>query len=102
MFKQLLAPLFSNKLLILVVIYSLCSTTVWARQTHNEQVSGLDFVNQQLAEQMLNQTRALSNPQLVKAQADLYRAMYEALIKSGFSQEEALQIVVAMASRHDK
>jgi hypothetical protein len=58
----------------------------------------LDFVNSQLAEQMKNQVRAMSNPDLIKAQAVLQRKYYEALIEAGFSKEEALKIVVARAS----
>ncbi|MFT2090804.1 hypothetical protein [Paraglaciecola sp. 2405UD69-4] len=58
-----------------------------------------NFMNAQLSEQLLNQTTALSNDELVKAQAKLLRKHYLALIESGFTKSEALQIVVAMASR---
>ena len=60
----------------------------------------LNFMNEQLSEQLYNQTIVLSEPKLVKAQAELFRKNYEALIQSGFSKDEALQIVVAMASQH--
>ena len=59
----------------------------------------LNFLSEQLAEQLLNQITALSEPKLVKAQAELLRKHYEALIESGFSKSEALQIVIAMASQ---
>ncbi len=59
----------------------------------------LNFMNAQLAEQLLNQTMALSDPQLIQAQANLLRQHYLALIESGFSKDEALQIVIALASR---
>tara|TARA_R110002167_G_scaffold73942_12_gene207245 strand:- start:1578 stop:1808 length:231 start_codon:yes stop_codon:yes gene_type:complete len=72
-----------------------------AQAQPTEKASVLDFVNQQVAEQLLNQTKALSNPELIKAQADYFRAMYQALINSGFSQEESLKIVVAMASKDE-
>jgi hypothetical protein len=42
---------------------------------------------------------ALSEPKLVKAQAQLLRKHYTALVQSGFSKDEALQIVIAMASQ---
>lgn len=58
-----------------------------------------NFMNEQQSEQLYNQTIAASAPKLVKAQADLVRKQYEALISSGFSKSEALQIVIAMASR---
>jgi hypothetical protein len=58
-----------------------------------------NFMNEQLSEQLLNQVAALSDPRLVKAQAELLRKHYEALIQSGFSKNEALQIVIAMASQ---
>ncbi|WP_339720280.1 hypothetical protein [uncultured Paraglaciecola sp.] len=59
----------------------------------------LNFMNEQLSEQLLNQTLALSDSKLIKAQAELLRKHYEALIQSGFSKDEALQLVVAMASQ---
>jgi hypothetical protein len=58
-----------------------------------------NFLNEQLSAQLLNQTKALSDPSLIKAQSELLRAQYQALIEAGFSKEEALQIVIAIASR---
>ena len=58
-----------------------------------------DFLNSQQSEQLKNHTLALSDPALVKAQAHLFRKHYEALIEVGFSKDEALKIVVAMAQR---
>jgi hypothetical protein len=62
----------------------------------------LNFMNEQLSEQLLNHTVALSAPKLVKAQAELLRKHYEALIQSGFSKDEALQLVIAIASQHKR
>jgi hypothetical protein len=59
----------------------------------------LNFMNEQLSEQLLNQTVALSDPKLVKAQAELLRKHYDALVQSGFNKDEALQLVIAMASQ---
>jgi len=59
----------------------------------------LNFMNEQLSEQLYNQTMALSEPKLVKAQAALLRKHYSALVESGFSKDEALKIVIAMASQ---
>lgn len=59
----------------------------------------LNFMSEQLSEQLLNQTVALSDPKLIKAQANLLRKHYEALVKTGFSKDEALQLVIAMASQ---
>lgn len=59
----------------------------------------LNFMNEQLSEQLLNQTIALSDPKLVMAQAQLLRKHYEALVHSGFSKDESLLIVIAMASQ---
>ncbi|MGS2720224.1 hypothetical protein [Paraglaciecola aestuariivivens] len=58
-----------------------------------------NFLNAQLSEQLVNQTKVLSEPQLVKAQAELFRQYYLALIETGFDKDQALQIVVALASR---
>jgi hypothetical protein len=60
----------------------------------------LNFMSEQLSEQLFNQTIALSEPKLVKAQAELLRKRYTALVQSGFSKGEALQLVIAMASQH--
>ncbi|MFT4938718.1 MAG: hypothetical protein ACI88A_001747 [Paraglaciecola sp.] len=62
----------------------------------------LDFLNSQQSEQLKNNTLALSDPALVKAQAQLHRKHYEALIDVGFSKDEALKIVVAMAQRDNQ
>jgi hypothetical protein len=96
-----LRPCLKKRFLRLALILPLFSTPLLAQAQPTEKASVLDFVNQQVAEQLLNQTKAMSNPELIKAQADYTRAMYQALINSGFSQEEALKIVVAMASKDD-
>lgn len=96
-----LRPCLKKRFLRLALILPLFSTPLLAQVQPTEKASVLDFVNQQVAEQLLNQTKAMSNPELIKAQADYTRAMYQALINSGFSQEEALKIVVAMASKDD-
>lgn len=64
-----------------------------------QQQKKLNFMNEQLSEQLFNQTIALSDPKLVKAQAELLRSHYTALLQSGFSKDEALQLVIAMASQ---
>jgi len=58
----------------------------------------LDFVSEQLSVQLLNNLRAKSTPQLVQAQAQYFRLLYLALIDAGFEANEALKIVVAMAT----
>lgn len=64
-----------------------------------ERKNPMNFMNEQLSEQLLNQTLALSDPKLVKAQAELLRKHYQALMEVGFSKSEALQIIVAMSSQ---
>jgi hypothetical protein len=65
---------------------------------HAQEGKQLNFMNEQISEQLLNQTIALSEPNLVKSQAELLRKHYDELVLSGFSKSEALQIVIAMAS----
>jgi hypothetical protein len=65
---------------------------------HAQERKQLNFMNEQLSEQLLNQTIALSDPNLVKAQAALLRKHYDALVLNGFSKSDALQIIIAMAS----
>jgi hypothetical protein len=78
----------------IITILALSVGSVCAQERHP-----LNFMNEQLSEQLLNQTIALSNAKLVKAQAELLRKHYEALIQSGFSKDEALQLVIAMTSQ---
>jgi hypothetical protein len=73
--------------------------TFFVGSINAQEKKALNFMSEQLAEQLLNQITALSEPKLVKAQAELLRKHYEALIQSGFSKDEALQIVIAMASQ---
>ncbi|MBB5213239.1 hypothetical protein [Microbulbifer hydrolyticus] len=44
------------------------------------------------------QLEALGNPELLKAQAKYFRELYLSLKKQGFTEEQAMQIVVALAS----
>ncbi|AEE23269.1 hypothetical protein [Paraglaciecola chathamensis] len=80
--------------LVAGIALSVFSTSI----IHAQQMGNpLDFVNSQLAEQMKNQVRAMSDPDLIKAQAQLQRRYYEALIEAGFSKEEAFKIILATA-----
>ncbi|WP_158968980.1 hypothetical protein [Paraglaciecola sp. L3A3] len=81
------------KILMLVFI-----AVSFAAQSADKKPMGLDFVNQQQATQKLNELRAMSTPELITTQAEYFRKMHQALIASGFSKEEALKIVIAMAS----
>lgn len=86
-------------------ISSLALTATLLIGTHGvfaqEVTNPLDFINSQLAEQLKNQMRALSDPELIKAQAAYHRKFYLALIEQGFSKEEALKITVSTASNND-
>ena len=66
---------------------------------HAQETTQLNFMSEQLSEQLLNQTFALSEPKLVKAQAELLRKHYQALIETGFSKDEALRIIISMSSK---
>lgn len=85
---------------LIILIFLLCAfwTDILHAQNKHE-LPAANFLNEQLSAQLLNQTIALSDPTLVKAQAMLLRKQYDALIEVGFSKEEAMRIVVAMASR---
>jgi hypothetical protein len=78
--------------IIAILVFSIGSVNAQERKQ-------LNFMSEQLAEQLLNQTTALSEPKLVKAQAQLLRKHYEALVETGFSKDEALKIVIAISSR---
>ena len=41
----------------------------------------------------------MADPKMLKAQARYYKKLYDALIAEGFSQEQAIQIVSASASK---
>ena len=85
-----------KKICILVTLI----LAIWVSSISAQQTTQSNFMTEQLSEQLLNQTVALSDPKLVKAQAELLRKHYNALVQSGFSKDEALQIVIAMASQH--
>ena len=78
-----------------LVLVSMIITLVPVQANNNT----LDFLSSQQSEQLKNHTLALSDPELVKAQAQLFRQHYKELIEVGFSKDEALNIVVAMAQR---
>ncbi|MDU0355149.1 hypothetical protein RS130_15670 [Paraglaciecola aquimarina] len=82
------------------IIFALClvSSTNNAAQNTSQEPNKLDFVNQQLATQKLNELLAISTPELINAQAEYYRKLHQALINNGFSEEDALKIVLAKAS----
>jgi hypothetical protein len=84
------------KLTLLLAVGVLSVFNAWA-----DTPTDLDFVSQQLATQKLNELKALSTPAIIKTQAEYFRKMYLALIKSGFSEEQALSIIVAMASKDE-
>ena len=79
-----------------VVLFTGLSCSTNAQEFKNP----LDFVNEQQSVKLLNDLRAKSSPDLIKAHADYLRRMYMALIDSGFSKDEALKIVVAMAEKN--
>lgn len=87
-----------NKISIPIIIILAFSIGI----VHAQERKPFNFMNEQLSEQLLNQTTALSDPKLVKAQAELLRKHYEALVQAGFSKNEAMQIVIAMASQDKK
>ena len=92
-YLSLVTPRAVTMLIAGTVMGLLVTASTYAQQMG----SPLDFVNSQLAEQMKNQVRAMSDPELVKARAQLQRKYYEALIEAGFSKEEAMKIIIATA-----
>jgi hypothetical protein len=84
-----------NICIVIIVMLVFCVGSIQAQERKQ-----LNFMNEQLSEQLFNQTMAQSEPKLVKAKAELLRKHYEALIQSGFSKDEALQLVIALASPH--
>jgi hypothetical protein len=86
---------FSIGLIGLIALGAVSIGTADAQNKHKPN----NFMNEQLSEQLHNQTVALSDSKLIKAQAELLRKHYEALIDSGFSKDESLKIIIAMASR---
>jgi chaperonin cofactor prefoldin len=83
-----------NTLLVLCIALNIISLPTLAQQSKHPS----SFLNDQLAQQLKNVTQALSDPELVKAKARLYRSQYDALIETGFSKDEALKIVISLAS----
>ena len=86
---------------ILVPIIAIMSINIGIANSQENQ-NPLNFMNEQLSQQLLNLTQAMSSPELVKAQAELLRKHYLALIDAGFNKDEAMRIIVAMASQDKK
>ncbi|MEP1446748.1 MAG: hypothetical protein ABJK37_11615 [Paraglaciecola sp.] len=84
----------------IVVLWSFLAVTFYSVKISAQEQDPLNFMNQQLSAQLLNEVTALSDTKLVKAQAELLRKHYQALIESGFSKDEAMRLVIAMASQH--
>ncbi len=78
----------------MISVFGIFSTATLAQQNNNRSC----FLNDQRTEQLKNKTESLSDPQLIKAKAKLYRLQYEALIEAGFDKEDALKIIIALAS----
>jgi hypothetical protein len=76
----------------MISVFGIFSTATLAQKNNNRS----SFLNDQRAEQFKNKTESLSDPELIKAK--LYRLQYEALIEAGFDKEDALKIVIALAS----
>jgi hypothetical protein len=79
-----------------IILTLLCGFT--APVLAQQHISQSNFLNDQRAEQLKNETRANSEPELIKAKARLYRLQYQGLIEAGFNKDEALKIVIALAS----
>lgn len=85
-----------KRLLVLLILGSnlICNYV----QADNKKPLRFDFVNEQKSTQKLNELRAITTPEMIKAEAEYYRKLYQALIDSGFTKDQALKVVVAKAS----
>ena len=78
-----------RSLLMSLVIVSTYSSGV------TEQDFVYDSLSRQLSEEMKSNLAVMNDPQIVEAQAKYIRSLYQALIKQGFSKDEALTLVAA-------
>ncbi|MCF2948985.1 hypothetical protein L0668_12760 [Paraglaciecola aquimarina] len=85
------------RFLRLTTFICLCIISISA-YTQDKKPLRFDFVNQQISAQKLDELKAITTPEMVAAQAEYYRKLYQALVTSGFSKDEALKIVIAKAS----
>lgn len=57
-----------------------------------------DSLSDKLADQLKATLKVMNDPEIVEANAKYIRSLYEALIKQGFTKDEALQLVSASLS----
>ncbi len=85
-----------TKIISLVLLVVATATNADPRQ---------DFLYDSLSEKMADQLKASlkvkNDPEIIAAQAKYIRSLYEALIKQGFSKQEALSLVSATLSAKD-
>ena len=60
-----------------------------------------DMLTRQLHQELTATLSVQQDPDIVKAQAKAIRALYQALVEEGFTQDQALTLVAATLSRRD-
>ena len=63
----------------------------------NDDIKYENMANQ-LSKQLQVSMKVVSNPELIKSNAKYIRSLYDALIKEGFTKEQAIQLVSATLS----
>lgn len=57
-----------------------------------------DSLSEQIADQIKVRLKVKNDPEVIEAQATYIKSFYDALVKQGFTKEEALKLVAASLS----
>lgn len=80
----------------------LCVVTMLAMQTSAYANPQRNFVYDSLSEKLSQELKAslkvMNDPEIIEANATYIRGLYEALVKQGFSEADALKLVAASLS----
>lgn len=82
-----------KKKIFISVLMVICATCAQANP---------NFLNDSLSEQIADKIKAglkvKNDPEIIEAQAQYIKSFYDALVKQGFSKEDALKLVAASLS----
>lgn len=81
----------------IIISVSFLISTSFAVAEENQKLTPEEMGNY-LEVMLVKMMEVYASPKMVEKQAEYYKNLYEALLKQGFTKEQALQIVIAQGS----